>query len=289
MDAPPNPLASTRESPTWRPSPSLSSPSSTADLDVVWLGHATVDVRLGPTRILTDPLLRDRVAHLRRHRGAALPAPGTIDAVVVSHVHHDHLDLPSLRRLSADTVIVVPRGAGRLVGRAVRGDVVEVDVGDSVGVAGTRITAVPADHGSRRVGSRVTAPPLGFVFERDGRVVYFPGDTDLHPVMSDLPASDVALLPIWGWGRSLGDGHLDPERAARAASILRTRAVLPVHWGTFAPIRMLPGAPSWIDRPASIFAEAMARHAPDTALHLVPPGPTAHRIGDAPAPIPRNR
>lgn len=242
------------------------------DLEVAWLGHATVDVRLGGARFVTDPVLRDRVAHLRRFAGRAWLDPGPIDAVLVSHLHHDHFDLPSLRRLPPGTPIVVPRGAGRLVGRAAAAEVVEVAPGEVFTVAGVTVTVVPAEHAWGRALRRVRAAPIGFLLERDGRRVYFPGDTDLHSVMAELPAPDVALLPIGGWGSTVGDGHLDPIRAAEAAGVLRARAVLPIHWGTFAPLTPRRGAPAWLDRPAARFSAALCRGQPDVDLHLVAPG-----------------
>ena len=250
-----------------------------SSIEITWLGHATVDVRLGGARLVTDPILRDRVAHLRRHDGTSQldsdPDATPIDAVLISHLHHDHLDLASLRQLPAGTALVVPRGGAKVVGRHAPGEVVEMSVDDELTVGDVRVTAVPADHHRGRVLSRAKATPLGFVMEHADGVVYFPGDTDLHPAMSDLPAPDVALLPIWGWGPTIGSGHLDPERAAEAAATLRARAVLPVHWGTFAPIRPRPGRPGWLDRPAGTFTDAMARHAPDSHLALVRPGPDA--------------
>ena len=190
-------------------------------IEATWLGHSTVDIRLGGTRLVTDPILRDRVGHLRRHDGtssldAADSDRAPIDAVLISHLHHDHLDLPSLRRLPAGTTVVVPRGGGRVVAGHAPGEVVEMSVEEQLEVGDVRITAVPADHRPGRFLSRAKAEPLGFVAEHDDGVVYFPGDTDLHPAMADLPPPDVALLPIWGWGPTLGSGHLDPERAARA-------------------------------------------------------------------------
>ena len=80
------------------------------DERLTWVGHATVLLELGGARLLTDPLLRTRLAHLRRH--GARPDPSVmedIDAVLVSHVHLDHLDVRSLRS--------VARGA-RQIGRA---------------------------------------------------------------------------------------------------------------------------------------------------------------------------
>ncbi|MFZ1491629.1 MAG: MBL fold metallo-hydrolase, partial [Ilumatobacteraceae bacterium] len=65
---------------------------SVSGIEVVWLGHATTEVHLGRTRFVTDPVLRDRVAHLRRRRGTVSLAPGPVDAVLLSHLHHDHLD-----------------------------------------------------------------------------------------------------------------------------------------------------------------------------------------------------
>src|SRR5215218_5826057 len=85
---------------------------------VTWIGHATALLELGGARLLTDPVLRDRVVHLRRH--AASPAAGVadgIDAVLLSHLHLDHADVASLRRLPRDVAVLVPRGAGPLVRR----------------------------------------------------------------------------------------------------------------------------------------------------------------------------
>ena len=88
-----------------------------ADVKVVWHGHASVDVRIGDARFITDPVLRARLAHLRRYAPAAPLEPGPIDAVLLSHLHHDHLDLPTIRRLPKATPLVVPRGSGIGVAR----------------------------------------------------------------------------------------------------------------------------------------------------------------------------
>jgi L-ascorbate metabolism protein UlaG (beta-lactamase superfamily) len=102
--------------------------------------------------------------------------------------------------------------------------------------------------------------------------VYFPGDTDLFPGLVDLPHPDLALLPIWGWGRRLGPGHLDPSRAATAAGILQARAVLPVHWGTLLPRGPQLRPPSFLWLPSVTVAAELAERSPATELHLLPPG-----------------
>ena len=105
------------------------------------------------------------------------------------------------------------------VGGASR-DVREVGVGETVEISGVSVTAVPAVHDARRgPHSRLQAAPVGYVV-RGRYAVYFAGDTDLFPAMAEIRA-DVALLPIWGWGRTLGPGHLDPVTAVRAVELVR--------------------------------------------------------------------
>ena len=99
---------------------------------IVFLGHATVLIELDGVRLLTDPLLRDRVAHLRRQVPPLDPAVyAGIDAVLISHLHHDHLDLASLRLLGLEIPLLVPAGAGELLRRHGFSDVTELSVGES--------------------------------------------------------------------------------------------------------------------------------------------------------------
>jgi L-ascorbate metabolism protein UlaG (beta-lactamase superfamily) len=236
-----------------------------------WLGHATVLVELDGVRLLTDPLLRPRVLHLRR--AAALDTSGLegLDAVLVSHVHYDHLDLPSLKRLGRDVRLVVPRGAGPLVRSRGFGSVDELVAGDAVRVGSTLVRAVPAEHTSSRV-LGTSSPALGYVVEGSRRV-YFPGDTDLYPGMAELGGLDVGLVPIWGWGPSLGPGHLDPHRAAQALALLRPRLAVPIHWGTYYPMqstRLKP--PAFLTEPVREFERAAAELAPDVEVRVLPVG-----------------
>ena len=86
---------------------------------IVFLGHATVLIEVDGVRLLTDPLLRDRVAHLRRQVPPIdASAFAGVDAVLISHLHHDHLDLASLRLLGLDTILLVPSRRRRVATRA---------------------------------------------------------------------------------------------------------------------------------------------------------------------------
>jgi L-ascorbate metabolism protein UlaG (beta-lactamase superfamily) len=237
-----------------------------------WLGHATVLVELDGARILTDPLLRARVLHLRRAVPLEQEGLANLDAVLVSHVHYDHLDLPSLRQLDRGVRLVVPKGAGALVRRRGFESVEEVVEGEEVEIGGLRVRVVRAEHGSSRVlGTRSGA--IGYVLEGSRRV-YFPGDTDLHPDMGGLaPGLDVALVPIWGWGPSLGPGHLDPRRAAEALTLLRPEVAVPIHWGTYYPVqRTRRTPPRFLSDPADEFAAAAAELAPEVKVVVLPVG-----------------
>src|SRR5262249_15506342 len=82
------------------------------------------------------------------------------------------------------------------------------------------------DHDGRRHPGGASGPALGYVL-RGSRSVYFAGDTDLFAGMAALAPLDVALLPVAGWGKKLGPGHLDPQRAAAALALLRPRIAVP--------------------------------------------------------------
>ena len=238
---------------------------------VTYLGHATVLLEIGGSRILTDPILRNRLAHLRRH-GPAPELDGlTLDAILISHLHLDHLDLPSLRRLPLDTPVVVSGGGGRLLARAGFSAVEEVVPGDTLRVGAVSITAVEAVHDGRRWPFGAGAGSLGFVVGGSSRT-YFAGDTDVFPEMSGLGALDLALLPVWGWGPTLGHGHMGPAAAARALALLRPRIAVPIHWGTLYPVGLGRYRPHLLTEPPRVFARIAAELAPAVAVRVLEPG-----------------
>ncbi len=247
---------------------------------VQWVGHATALVEVGDQRILTDPLLTRRVAHLRRRRPLPTPDVADVDTVLLSHAHLDHLHLPSLRKVHPSTRFVTPVGIGRLLRAAGFDDVTEVRVGDCIELDGDQLSVdvVSAAHKhGRGPHSRVTAPPVGYVINGEGRRVYFPGDTDRFDGMSQLHDIDLAMLPIWGWGSSLGTGHLDPTRAATATGVIRPGIVVPIHWGTYAP-EDGRRVPSWFDVPPEQFESALVDAGLAQHLHLLHPGESV-RVG----------
>jgi L-ascorbate metabolism protein UlaG (beta-lactamase superfamily) len=242
-------------------------PEPAQPLSLTWLGHSTVLLEAAGVRLLTDPLLRPRVLHLRRVAPPAAALEDELDAVLISHVHHDHLDLGSLRRLRVKR-FVVPDGAARLLARAGLGPVVELGEGDELPLNGVTVRATHAAHPARRwLGASAS---LGYVVSTPARV-YFAGDTDLFAGMADLAGRvDVALLPIWGWGPRLPAGHLNPETAAEAADLVRPAVAVPIHWGTMRSVGAKPGAGP--RAPAEAFAAALAARSVPVEARILEPG-----------------
>lgn len=239
---------------------------------VTYVGHATVLLELDGARLITDPVLRSWVGPLRRQ--GAPPPPDVaddIDAVLISHLHQDHADLPSLRRFRRDVPLLVPPGATALFEGQGFVAVSELAAGESRQIRGVSVTATEARHSvERRSVSETEA--IGFLIGGPRRI-YFAGDTDLFAGMEGLGGGlDLALLPIWGWGPNLGGGHLNPERAARAAALLEPRIAVPIHWGTLYPAGLSRLRPRPLRLPPLEFEAQMREHAPQVEVRVLSPG-----------------
>jgi L-ascorbate metabolism protein UlaG (beta-lactamase superfamily) len=251
--------------------------SSSPRGSIQYVGHATVLVDLGGVRLLTDPLLRNRVAHLRRAAKVDPTSLRGVDAVLISHLHYDHLDLPSLQRLGREMPVVAPRGSAALIRRkAGVKNVLELGAGEQIEIGTVTVRATKADHDTGRLPLGTKAEPLGYVIEGDSRSVYFAGDTDLFDEMAALAPVDIALLPIWGWGPTMGPGHMDPTRAAQAAALLRAHTAIPIHWGTYYPIHLgVQGPPGFLSIPPALFEAAIRQHSSETTVRVLSPGEQA--------------
>jgi len=223
--------------------------------------------------LLTDPVLRSRVVHLRRQ----VPDPGISgadvpDAILLSHQHFDHLDLPSLRRFGKAVRIIGGPGTAKLLGRRGFTAVEELPVGHSTSVGAVTVTAVPAAHDGRRRPLARPGDAVGFIVS-GSRQVYFAGDTDLFPEMDRLsPNVDVALIPVWGWGHTLGEGHMDPDRAAEAAHLIRPKIAVPIHWGTLFPMVAGRFGRHHLIRPPRRFSDQVGAGESEVEVRVLEPG-----------------
>ena len=165
--------------------------------------------------------------------------------------------------------MVTPRDSVRMLRRR-RLNARPLAVGERAQFKELAVVAQKAEHSGRRQPLSRGDETLAYLVEGP-ESVYFTGDTDVFEQMSELAGRiTVALLPVWGWGKRVGLGHMDPERAAQAAALLEPVVAVPIHWGTLAS----PLAP-WVedpDAPARAFARHARRLAPQVAVEVLAPG-----------------
>lgn len=243
---------------------------------VAWLGHSTVVLDLDGVRVLTDPLLRPHAGLLRR----LTPRPDSAawnrpDVVLLSHLHHDHAELSSLRMLPGVPVMSAAANVTWLRSRKVSSAVPLGEDWTSL-ARGVEVRQVPADHHHRPMPHRPNAANGQLVRGPSG-TVWVAGDTGLYPGMADLSqlaggSIDLALVPVWGWGPRLSPGHLTPEEAATAVALAGARFAIPVHWGTLHPPLVARFGRDWLELPGKRFADAMAERAPGATAVVLDPG-----------------
>jgi L-ascorbate metabolism protein UlaG (beta-lactamase superfamily) len=207
-------------------------------LAITWLGHSTFLVRTpGGKRLLFDPWLRENPSCPE-----ALKKPPTVDVILVSHGHSDHMgDLVLCARESGATVVGIFELCDWL-GRKGLQNVEPMNKGGSQQVAGLTITMTDARHSSGFIdGGQMIymGEPAGFVIRlEDQRTLYFAGDTALFgdmQLIGERYTPEIAFLPI-------GDRYtMGPADAARACQMLGVRQVVPMHWGTFPVLTGTPG------------------------------------------------
>ena len=248
--------------------------SERSNARVTFIGHATILIEIDGVRVLTDPVLRERVGPLTRTTGPpSKELWSDIDAVLISHSHWDHLDYGSLKMVGFDVPILARTGmAGEFRSRGFR-HITELEPGDDVDVRGVRIEAVHAEHKGFGPPVGGTELCLGFIVH-GSQSVYFAGDTAFFEEMSAFDIGlDLALIPVWGWGPTAKpDEHLDPMGAARATAVIKPRIAVPIHWGTLHPVGFSWMRPSTRIDPPHQFAQLVRRMAPDTTVRVLPNG-----------------
>jgi L-ascorbate metabolism protein UlaG (beta-lactamase superfamily) len=210
---------------------------------LTWIGHATFVLRLGGKLVATDPVWSERISGVIRRKappGVALERVPPLDVVTISHNHYDHLDLPTLRRLGKQTLIITLLGNGRILRAAAFENVVELEWWQSHRAGALEITAVPARHWSMRAPwNRNDMLWGGFVYRGPEGVAYHSGDTALFDGFAEIGRRagpiDWAMLPIGAYEPRwfMEPQHMNPEDAGQAFEALGARHLVAMHWGTF--------------------------------------------------------
>ncbi|RZU33953.1 MBL fold metallo-hydrolase [Blastococcus saxobsidens] len=223
-------------------------PADPAELAVTWFGHASALLEIDGQRVLLDPVWGHRVSPsplvgpTRLHEPPiALEDLPPVDAVVISHDHYDHLDLPTVRTLLRTQTApwVVPLGIGEHLRTWGVPDerIVELDWDGEHRVGALTLTCTEARHFSGRYFHRNTTLWASWVVAGREHRVFFGGDTGYTPAFAAIGARlgpfDVTLLPVGAYNDAWHAIHMDPEEAVRAHGDLGGAVLIPIHWATF--------------------------------------------------------
>jgi L-ascorbate metabolism protein UlaG (beta-lactamase superfamily) len=215
-------------------------------LRLTWFGHSSVLVELDGHRVLTDPIWSDRPSPLtwlgpKRYYPPALPLDKLpkLDAVVISHDHYDHLDMPTVVALKdTGAIFVVPLGIGAHLEYwgIPSAQIVELDWWEKHALGDLQIVATPARHASGRTmvwddGATLWA---GYAFVGPSHRIYYSGDTGMFPAMKEIGERfgpfDLTMIETGQYHQTWPDWHIGPEQAVLANETVKGRALLPVHW-----------------------------------------------------------
>ncbi len=211
-------------------------------LAATWLGHATVLLRIAGKTVLTDPVLGMGVGlglgivtgGPRRLIAPALTLRELppIDLVLISHAHFDHLDRPTLNRLSKRTPIVTAHRTRDLIVDLGFKRVKELNWGESTTVGNLRITAQSVAHWGARTFFDNHRGFNGYLLESPHHRVLYGGDTAYHEGFLHVGKVDLAILGIGAYN-PYEAAHATPEQAWAMANHLKADYVLPMHHSTF--------------------------------------------------------
>lgn len=211
-------------------------------LSAVWIGHATLLIRMGDLTILTDPVFSRRVGlglGLCTLGPQRLASPALtidklppIDIILLSHAHYDHLDVPSLARLAGKPRIIAAHHITDLLHGLTFSQVDELKWNQSLSIGRLKITAQQVKHWGARTFYDLHRGYNAYLLEADGRRVLYGGDTAYHNGFEQLGAVDLAILGIGAYDPYVA-AHATPEQAWRMAEQVKAAAILPMHHSTF--------------------------------------------------------
>lgn len=209
------------------------------DVAITWIGHASFLIQFSDVNVLIDPnfanwlFVMKRQKHTGFHIGDLPPA----DLVLLTHAHFDHFHKPTLRRLPARRVAVVPWGVRDLTRGLGFDRVIELEWWESFVRGDLKVTFTPSKHWGARVLRDHHRGYGGFLIEHQGRRIYHAGDSayfDGFKRIGDCAPPEIALLPIGAYHpESFRNVHMGPEDAIKVFRDLRARWLVPMHYGSF--------------------------------------------------------
>lgn len=212
---------------------------SYGDVALTWIGHASFLVQFSDLNVLIDPNFANWLFLLKRIKRAGLRLADLppIDLVLLTHAHFDHFHKPTLRKLPAPKIGVMPWGVGDLARNLGFDRIVELQTWQSFARGDVKITLTPCKHWGARTLHDHHRGYGGFVLEHQGRRVYHAGDSAYCPSFKEIGrrcAPQIALLPIGAYyPESFRNVHMGPDEAMKVFRDLGAKWFVPMHYGSF--------------------------------------------------------
>ncbi len=220
---------------------------------VTWIGHASFLVQFNDLNVLIDPNFANWLFFLKRIKRAGLQLRDLppIDLVLLTHAHYDHFHKPTLRKLPAPKIGVMPWGVGDLAHNLGFGRVIELQTWESFSHADWSVTLTPCKHWGARTLHDQHRGYGGFVLEHQGRRVYHAGDSAYSDCFKEIGrrcAPEIALLPSGAYyPDSFRNVHMGPDEAMNVFRDLGAKWFVPMHYGTFKlSFEDLDAPPRWL-------------------------------------------
>lgn len=209
------------------------------EVALTWIGHASFLIQFTTVNIVVDPIFADWLFILKRLRRAGLKVEDLppVDVVCLSHAHFDHFHKPSIRKLAAPKIGIMPWGMGKLAKRLGFDRIVELKWWESFEKDGCKVTLTPCKHWGARAIHDQNRGYGGFVIEHQGRRVYHAGDSAYFDGFKEIGRRlkpDLAMLPIGAYyPENFRNVHMGPDDAVKAFHDLGAKAMVPMHYGSF--------------------------------------------------------
>jgi L-ascorbate metabolism protein UlaG (beta-lactamase superfamily) len=220
---------------------------------ITWIGHASFLIQFNDLNVLVDPNFANWLFLLKRLKRAGLRLKDLppIDLVLLTHAHYDHFHKPTLRKLPAPKIGVMPWGVGELARDLGFTRIIELQKWESFSHADWSVTLTPCKHWGARTIRDEHRGYGGFVLRHQGRTIYHAGDSAYFDGFKEIGKQlkpEIALLPIGAYfPDTFRHVHMGPDEALKAFRDLGARWLVPMHFGTFKlSFEPLDEPPRWL-------------------------------------------
>lgn len=220
---------------------------------LTWIGHASFLVQFSDLNVLIDPNFANWLFLLKRIKRAGLRIRDLppIDLVLLTHAHFDHFHKPSLRRLPAPKIGIMPWGVGDLAHDLGFGRVIELQTWESFSHGDWKVTLTPCKHWGARTLHDHHRGFGGFLLEHQGRRIYHAGDSAYSDCFKEIGkrcSPEIALLPIGAYyPDSFRHVHMGPDEAMKVFHDLGAKYFVPMHFGSFRlSFEEMDAPPRWL-------------------------------------------